>query len=198
MTWKLSRRTRGAAGKARRRRSHLERLFVDVNVISSFDLFGLAEEDEVFKQEDVAEVLPPPAPDDELILAAELTLLFQVHLQRKHKRPPCVTENNAIPGGIPISHRQLHNNDLRIRNSFNGHFPRPSTNHSRAGLCLITAYITSTNRVHSQQVIAVAKLKFDHVLCCAEVTQLLLLRLAALLDQVFEQQSVFAHPLDGL
>lgn len=87
MTWKLSRRTRGAGGKARRRHSHLERLFVDVNVISSFDLFGLAEEDEVFKQEDVAEVLPPPAPDDELILAAELTLLFQVHLQRKHKRP---------------------------------------------------------------------------------------------------------------
>lgn len=44
-------------GKTRERRgwegavahSYLERLFVDVNVISSFDLFGLAEQDEVFK-----------------------------------------------------------------------------------------------------------------------------------------------------
>lgn len=70
-----------------RAHSYLERLFVDANVISSFDLFGLAEQDEVFKQEDMAEVLPPPAPDDELVLAAELTLLFQVHLHRKHKHP---------------------------------------------------------------------------------------------------------------
>lgn len=76
-----------ADGEARGVNAHFERLLVDVNVVSSFDLFGLAEEDEVFKQEDVAEVLPPPAPDDELILAAELTLLFQVHLQRKHERP---------------------------------------------------------------------------------------------------------------
>lgn len=119
---KLSKRTSGADGKAWRTDSYLERLFVDVNVISSFDLFGLAEEDEVFKQEDMAEVLPPPAPDDELILAAELTLLFQVHLQRK-QASPCVTENNKSFGGILISHRRLHNNDLRIRNSFNDHFP---------------------------------------------------------------------------
>lgn len=63
--------------------SYFEGLFVDVNVISSFYLFGLAEEDEVLKQEDVAEVFPPSAADDELILAAELTLLFKVHLERK-------------------------------------------------------------------------------------------------------------------
>lgn len=56
--------------------SYFEGLFIDVNVISSLDLFGLAEEDEVFKQEDVAEVFPPSTPDYELILAAELTLLF--------------------------------------------------------------------------------------------------------------------------
>lgn len=56
--------------------SYFEGLFIDVNVISSFDLFGLAEEDEVLKQEDVAEVFPPSTPDYELILAAELTLFF--------------------------------------------------------------------------------------------------------------------------
>lgn len=52
------------------------RLFVDVNVISSFYLLGLAEEDEVFKQEDVTEVFPASTPHYELILAAELTLFF--------------------------------------------------------------------------------------------------------------------------
>lgn len=68
------------------RNSYLEGLFIDIYVISSFDFFGLAEEDEVLKQEDVAEVFPPSTPDYELILAAELTLLFQVHLERKHDR----------------------------------------------------------------------------------------------------------------
>lgn len=43
-----------------------------------------------------------------------------------------------------------------------------------------------------------AELELDHVLGRAEVTQLLLLRLTALLDQVFEQQGVLAHALDGL
>jgi len=56
--------------------SYFEGLFVDVKVISSFDLLGLAEEDEVFKQEDVAKVFPPSAPDYEFILAAEVTLLL--------------------------------------------------------------------------------------------------------------------------
>lgn len=56
--------------------SYFKGLFVDVYVISSFDLFGLAEEYEVFKQEDVAEIFPPSTPDYELILAVELTLLF--------------------------------------------------------------------------------------------------------------------------
>lgn len=64
--------------------SYFEGLFVDIKVISSFYLLGLAEEDEVFEQEDVAEVLPASAPDDELVLAAQLTLLLQVHLERKH------------------------------------------------------------------------------------------------------------------
>lgn len=56
--------------------SYFEWLFVDVNVISSLYLLSLAEEDEVFKQEDMAEVFPPSTPDYELILAAELTLFF--------------------------------------------------------------------------------------------------------------------------
>lgn len=59
-------------------------------------------------------------------------------------------------------------------------------------------YIASADSVHGEKVVAVAKLKFDHVFCRAEVAQLLLLRLTALLDQVFEQQGIFAHPLDGL
>ncbi|TNN78366.1 hypothetical protein EYF80_011350 [Liparis tanakae] len=43
-----------------------------------------------------------------------------------------------------------------------------------------------------------AKLKLDQLLCGAEVAELLLLGLTALLDQVFQQQRVFTHPLDGL
>lgn len=79
---------RGARGRIRgqTKDSYLEGLFIDVDVVSSFDLFGLAEEDQILKQEDVAEVFPPSAPHNKLILAAELTLLFQVHLGRKRHR----------------------------------------------------------------------------------------------------------------
>lgn len=65
---------------------YFEGLFVDVNIISSFYLLGLAEEDEIFKQEDVAKVFPPSTPDYELILAAKLTLFLKVHLERKYNR----------------------------------------------------------------------------------------------------------------
>lgn len=51
-------------------KTYFERLFIDVNIISSLYLLGLAEEDEVFKQEDVTEVFPPSTPDYKLILAA--------------------------------------------------------------------------------------------------------------------------------
>ena len=57
-------------------KSYFERLLVDVNIISSLYLLGLAEEDKVFKQEDMAKVFPASTPHDELILAAELTLFF--------------------------------------------------------------------------------------------------------------------------
>ena len=69
-----------------RTNSYFEGLFVYVDVISSLDLLGLAEKDEVFKQEDMAKVFPPSTPDYELVLAAELTLFFKVHLERKHER----------------------------------------------------------------------------------------------------------------
>lgn len=68
----------------------------------------------------------------------------------------------------------------------------------RLCVCVLHTYITPPNGIHSQQVVAVAKLKLDHLLCGAEVTQFLLLRLAALLYQVFEQQGIFTHPLNGL
>lgn len=72
----------GCGGSRKWAESHLKGLLVDVDVVSSFDLFGLAEEDEVLEQEDVAEVLPAATPHDELVLAAQLTLFLQVHLQQ--------------------------------------------------------------------------------------------------------------------
>lgn len=67
--------------------------------------------------------------------------------------------------------------------------------HSVYTLC---SYITAPNGVHRQQIVAVAKLKLDHLLGGAKVAQLLRLWLAALLDEVLEQQRIFTHPLDGL
>ena len=64
-------------------------------------------------------------------------------------------------------------------------------------LCPCT-YITAPNGIHRQQVVAMAKLKLDHLLSCPQVTQFLLLGMAALLDQVFQQQGIFTHPLDWL
>lgn len=65
---------------------NLKRLFVDVDVVSPFNLFGFAEQDEVLKQEDVPEVLPASAPHYELILTPQLALFFQIHLQTKARR----------------------------------------------------------------------------------------------------------------
>lgn len=50
----------------------------------------------------------------------------------------------------------------------------------------ISTHITAPNGIHGQQVVAVAKLKLDQLLCGAQVTQFLLLGLAALLNQVFQ------------
>ena len=62
----------------------------------------------------------------------------------------------------------------------------------------IEAYVAALDGVHSQEVVAMAELELDHLLGGAQIAELLLLRRAALLDQVLEQQGVLAHPLDGL
>lgn len=61
----------------------------------------------------------------------------------------------------------------------------------------VPTYITASNGIHSQQVVAMPQLELDHLLCCAEVTKLLLLGLATFFDQIFEQKCIFAHPLNG-
>lgn len=57
-------------------RADLERLFVDVNVVASVRLLGLAKEDEIFKKKDTPHALLLPVEDCELVLANQLTLLF--------------------------------------------------------------------------------------------------------------------------
>ncbi len=63
---------------------------------------------------------------------------------------------------------------------------------------LSQTYIAAADGVHGQQVVPVAQLELDHLLRCSEVSELLLLRLTALLDQILQEESVFTHPLDGL
>lgn len=59
---------------------YLEGLFVDVCVISHIRLSGLAEENEVLKEENVTEAFLLPESYQELILAYQLTLFFQIDL----------------------------------------------------------------------------------------------------------------------
>lgn len=61
-----------------------------------------------------------------------------------------------------------------------------------------STYITSTDGVHGQEVVPVAQLELDHLFSCSEVSELLLLRVTALLNQILQEKSVFTHPLDGL
>lgn len=65
---------------------YLVGLFVDVDVISSFNLFGLAEEDEILEQENVTKVFLASAPNNELILTAKLALLLQIDLSTQHRK----------------------------------------------------------------------------------------------------------------
>ena len=60
-------------------------MFVDEDVEPSIHLLGFTEENELLKQEDVTLTFPPPGPDSELILADQLTLLLQVHLEEGEK-----------------------------------------------------------------------------------------------------------------
>lgn len=61
-----------------------------------------------------------------------------------------------------------------------------------------STYITSTDGVHGEQVVSVAQLELDHLFSCSEVSELLLLRVTALLNQILQEKSVFTHPLDRL
>lgn len=55
---------------------HLKGLFVDINFISNFCLLGLAEENEMLKEEDAAQAFLLPKENSKLILSNELTLFF--------------------------------------------------------------------------------------------------------------------------
>lgn len=92
------------------------------------------------------EVLLASAPHYELVLTPELALFLQIHLQ---------TEPKNIGFACPWSLKGL-------------------TESNRHGLYCV-AYITSSNGVHGEQVVAVAQLELDHLLSGPEVGELLLL-----------------------
>lgn len=62
----------------------------------------------------------------------------------------------------------------------------------------LSPYITVSDGVHCQEVVAVAKLEFDHAGGGVQCVELRLLRHAHLLHEISEQQSIFTHALDGL
>lgn len=64
--------------------AHLERALVDVHVKASLDFLGLAEEDQVLKQEDMPLAFLATQPNGELILPHQLPLLLEVHLVTEH------------------------------------------------------------------------------------------------------------------
>lgn len=64
-----------------RRACYLEGLFVRVGVITPVHFSGLAKQDEVFEEEHVPQILFPSTANDKLILASQLPLLLQIHLQ---------------------------------------------------------------------------------------------------------------------
>ena len=57
--------------------------------------------------------------------------------------------------------------------------------------------VAVAQRVHGQQIVAVTQLEADHLLGGHQIGKFRLL-IAALLEQLFEEQRVFAHPLDRL
>lgn len=67
-------------------RADLERVLVDINVVACICLLGLAEEDKIFEKEDPAHTFLLSEENGELVLANQLTLLFQIHL-REEKHP---------------------------------------------------------------------------------------------------------------
>ena len=60
-------------------------MLVDVDVEAPLYALGLAEQNQVLKQEDVALALLPAVPDGELVLPHQLALLLQIDLpQQQH------------------------------------------------------------------------------------------------------------------
>lgn len=59
---------------------YLEGALVDIDIKATLDPLGLAEQDQVLKEEDVSLALPAAQPDGELVLPHQLPLLLQVHL----------------------------------------------------------------------------------------------------------------------
>lgn len=59
---------------------YLEGALVDIHIKATLDPLGLAEQDQVLKEEDVALALPAAQPDGKLVLPYQLPLLLQVHL----------------------------------------------------------------------------------------------------------------------
>lgn len=59
---------------------YLEGALVNIHIKATIDPLGLAEEDEVLKEEDMSLALPAAQPDGELILPHQLSLLLQVYL----------------------------------------------------------------------------------------------------------------------
>lgn len=59
---------------------YLEGALVDIHIKATLDSLGLAEQDQILKEEDVSLALPTTQPDGELILPHQLPLLLQVHL----------------------------------------------------------------------------------------------------------------------
>lgn len=83
---------------------YLEGLFVRIGVIAPVHLFGLAEQDEVFKEEHVPQRLSPSTAHDKLVLAPQLPLLLQVHLQTS--KPPSGTLGPALTPPRPPGERK--------------------------------------------------------------------------------------------
>lgn len=72
---------------------NLEGLLVDIDVVAHVVLLGLAEEDELFEEEDAPHAFLFPKENSELVLANQLALLLQVHLvglkSRQAPSPHC-------------------------------------------------------------------------------------------------------------
>lgn len=79
---------------------YLEGALVDIHIKATLDPLGLAEQDQVLKEEDMSLALPTAQPDGELVLPHQLPLLLQVHLDTGNILVrPQQDQLQATPGG---------------------------------------------------------------------------------------------------